>query len=1035
MTVTISNIGTAATPPLVLTVGGTNPGDFVRQSAGDTCTGQAIAPGSCSVQYRFTPAARGLRQATLTVTAGSLTPASSLFQGLGQAPAALSFASMSLSFGTGVIGTNTTTASIQLNNTGDVATGAPTFATSPMAEFSVSSNNCGASISPLSGCSVTLTFVPAASGARTGTLQASASPGGSSQIVMLDGVGATAGSLSVTPNPGVFGPILLGSSSAPQTFTVSNSGGVAVNNLTVSVGGTNQSSFTAVNQCGSTLAAMTSCTVRVTFTPQARGALSAFLQAVATGSTAQATLQGTGQQQATLVPRANLGFGTVIVGQSAQLAFTLDNTGDVASGAPSFTSTDTTNFTVLAGTCNVAVPAGMSCSGNVRYSPSAGGSHSSTVGIVATPGGGQSFTASGLAQTPAALTLAPASGSSVNYGNVLVSTPVTQRFVVTNTGTQPTGPLSLTMSGTNGSLWQISSGTGDCQQNQPLAGSMSCTIDVRFLSSTNGMKSGVLTASATPGTSPSLTLTANAQNPANLTVVDTTKDFGGAEVNAGSMSLYTWRITNSGDATSGALTFSNTNPSEFTIQGNTCTGATLTGGSSCTVDVLFNPTAGGNRTGTLTIGGTPGGSVMLAMTGKGQYRLTIIAQGGGGFVSTTDNRLLNCGATGCSALYDPASPVTVQATNVGTSGRHFASWSSPANCATFGLGRNCSVTMNGPITATANFILNQDNLIFVSSVDYPSTLGAPPNYDAKCNQLAVDAGLTTANNTFVSWLSIDTNSAASRLGSGFGAFRRVDGTLFATSETNLLAGALLSTPMIDEFGKATSQGVWTGTLTDGAANTAADCADWTNNTATTDFGLSYRGPVAWTVGSPGAPCTGVARIYCLQRISTATASNPPIPTGGKIAYVTQTGVIPGGGLSALDAHCAANKPPAYSSRTFVAFAATSTQSAQSRITLSSNYYRLDGMFIGSGVDMGSDNGGPWNGVWQSNTGAYPSSLLNSWTGAIRGSQLASTSQNCNDWASTTGSGVVGTVAGVGIGFFLGSGASCNTPQRVYCIEP
>src|SRR5207244_12157039 len=86
---------------------------------------------------------------------------------------------------------------------------------------------------------------------------------------------------------------------APQTVTLTTSGSAALTISSISITGTNSGDFAQTNNCPlspSTLAASTSCTINVTFTPTATGARSGTLSVAdnAAGSPQTASLSGTG---------------------------------------------------------------------------------------------------------------------------------------------------------------------------------------------------------------------------------------------------------------------------------------------------------------------------------------------------------------------------------------------------------------------------------------------------------------------------------------------------------------------------------------------------------------------------------------------------------------------------------------------------------------------------------------------------------------------------------------------------------------------
>ena len=65
-----------------------------------------------------------------------------------------------------------------------------------------------------------------------------------------------------------------------------------------------------------------------------------------------------------------------------------------------------------------------------------------------------------------------------------------------------------------------------------------------------------------------------------------------------------------------SVAVSGANAGDFQLSANTCSGANVAGGSSCTVSVTFHPTAGGARAGTLTFA-EPAGTQTVALSGTG----------------------------------------------------------------------------------------------------------------------------------------------------------------------------------------------------------------------------------------------------------------------------------------------------------------------------------------------------------------------------------------------------------------------------------
>jgi hypothetical protein len=101
--------------------------------------------------------------------------------------------------------------------------------------------------------------------------------------------------LAFTPSPLGYGPVTVGQT-APQTFTLANSGGSASGALTVTLPGSAEFTLTADTCTGTSLGGGKSCTVTVQFAPSSPGAAAATLTAASSKSaTATDSLTGTGE--------------------------------------------------------------------------------------------------------------------------------------------------------------------------------------------------------------------------------------------------------------------------------------------------------------------------------------------------------------------------------------------------------------------------------------------------------------------------------------------------------------------------------------------------------------------------------------------------------------------------------------------------------------------------------------------------------------------------------------------------------------------
>ncbi len=152
---------------------------------------------------------------------------------------------------------NTTTAAITINSTtvtGNFAKSASTCPVSP------------AKLAKSASCTISVTFTPLALGTQTGKLTVTDTGTNATLTVTLNGNGVAP--VTVAPTALTFAKLPLGETSAPQTVTLTNNQTTALtfNNIFAS----GDFAVTA-DTCSPSVAALTKCTVGVTFSPTATG--------------------------------------------------------------------------------------------------------------------------------------------------------------------------------------------------------------------------------------------------------------------------------------------------------------------------------------------------------------------------------------------------------------------------------------------------------------------------------------------------------------------------------------------------------------------------------------------------------------------------------------------------------------------------------------------------------------------------------------------------------------------------------------------
>ncbi len=311
-TLTITNPGTGA---LSIT--------SVVASAGyaetNTCGSSIAAGASCTVSVNFDPTVSGGDAGTITITdnaAGS--PQTVALSGTGVAPV-VTLAPTSLTFTSQAVGSTSAPQTVTLTNSGTAALTVSSIG--GIGDFAVT-NNCPNSLAAQSSCLLSVTFTPQSTGTRSGFISLTDSATGSPQSIDLTGTGVPpAGPIvGLSPSSLTFPSQLLGTSSLPETITLTNTGGTA---LTVTGVTSSSAEYGVLNACGSTVAAGSSCAIGVFFDPAASGSQPATLTITdnATGGHQTVSLSGAGMDfsltaansTATTTPGGTVGYSVYVV--------------------------------------------------------------------------------------------------------------------------------------------------------------------------------------------------------------------------------------------------------------------------------------------------------------------------------------------------------------------------------------------------------------------------------------------------------------------------------------------------------------------------------------------------------------------------------------------------------------------------------------------------------------------------------------------------------------------------------------------------
>jgi len=287
-TATLTNVGASALPINKISITGVNAASF---GEANSCGTKLAAGASCAISVNFAPKTSGSLVAVLSVSyKGTASPQTVGLSGSGLAASTVSLLPAGLTFATQLVGTSSTAQTATLTNTGDQAVTISSIAAS--GAFN-ETNNCPSSLVVGGSCQIQVGFVPTAAGAASGMLSVTDNAANSPQQVTLSGTGTV---ITVSPVGVNFGDQEVGTTSAVAAITLTNSGAGAVSISRISITGTDAGDFSETNKCGKSLAAQSSCTIRVTFKPAATGALAASVSVTDNGggSPQSVSLTGTG---------------------------------------------------------------------------------------------------------------------------------------------------------------------------------------------------------------------------------------------------------------------------------------------------------------------------------------------------------------------------------------------------------------------------------------------------------------------------------------------------------------------------------------------------------------------------------------------------------------------------------------------------------------------------------------------------------------------------------------------------------------------
>jgi hypothetical protein len=419
--------------------------------------------------------------------------------------------------------------------------------------------------------------------------------------------------ISATPTAGVsptsltFGIQAAGTTSASQVITLTNAGTAALSIGSIAASG----DFTENNNCSSSLAASSSCTINVSFNPHVAGVVTGALTFADNAPTTPqlVTLTGTGVTPLSFKP-ATLALGSVAVGHTSAKTVTVTNNQTTAISLSPTTSAD---YSVTGGTCGSSLPAAAKCTITVTFAPTSSGSINGALAI--TTNGALSpqivaLTGTGTGGPAVPLTFSPATLSFTATG--IGVTGVAKTITVTNSSASS---VSINSIGASSDYAAVGSGTAPC--GGTLAASAKCTVGVTFTPSNIGATKGAV-AIATSGAGSPQIIDVTGTGALPVALAPTSLAFGNQTVGTTSAAK-TVTLTNNSGATLTVSSIVASGDFTATPSGKKPCGASIAAGAKCTFSVQFSPSATGAISGAATVTeSAPLSPALIKLTGTGQ---------------------------------------------------------------------------------------------------------------------------------------------------------------------------------------------------------------------------------------------------------------------------------------------------------------------------------------------------------------------------------------------------------------------------------
>jgi len=274
-------------------------GNYAAAGSGSSPCSTSLAAGkSCTMSVTFTPTANGSIYGAVTVTDSTIVHQQEVTlsgTGTGGAAAPLKFNPTSLTFANQAFNSTSPAQTVTITNSSASSVTLSTIAAS--GNFSAVGSGttpckAGTVLASNAACTMNVTFTPTYLSTIKGAITVSDNASVNQQILNVSGSGVLP--VTLAPASLTFAAQSLGTTSPPQTVTLTNNLSTTLSKIAITTSG---DFGLATNNCVSTLASNSQCTFTVTFTPSQTGSIKGAVTVTdsAISSPQVVNLGGTGQ--------------------------------------------------------------------------------------------------------------------------------------------------------------------------------------------------------------------------------------------------------------------------------------------------------------------------------------------------------------------------------------------------------------------------------------------------------------------------------------------------------------------------------------------------------------------------------------------------------------------------------------------------------------------------------------------------------------------------------------------------------------------